>query len=326
MKKIISILTIGMVAATHAAVVTYNFDTGLGDTTSGADLSAGTIAYAVGSNSDSGTLTIQDTAVQAWDNTRASGDYILNIGQRGIGNSGTNDANFDIGAAAQLSFTITPNTGEALSFVASSMTFDSFFYADDGATDKPFAEGYKVWADTGSGFVALAPLQVNNATYVASTGNALYATDELTLLGDAAPLSDGIVFSQHDAMSFDISSLGALASDQSVTFAITISGDRNNQRDFNTAVDNIVVDNIVSTGGTATPPVLSGPGLVSNGTEMSVSWAGESGVSYSLETNSVLTDSGSWGAYTSGIIGAGAEIMVTNTINENQLFYRVIAE
>ncbi|MCK4563049.1 MAG: hypothetical protein KAU94_00080, partial [Verrucomicrobia bacterium] len=67
--------------------------------------------------------------------------------------------------------------------------------------------------------------------------------------------------------------------------------------------------------------VIAGP--VAGGMELS--WTGEDGKPYGVETNSNLII-GDWQSYTTGVMGAGATITITNTIDSDQTFYRVISE
>ena len=87
---------------------------------------------------------------------------------------------------------------------------------------------------------------------------------------------------------------------------------------------------IVSTT-TSTPPapvldlMIAGP--VAGGTGMELSWTGENGKPYGVETNANLLAEAGWQSYTSGLMGAGTTITITNAIGtEGQLFYRVISE
>lgn len=220
----------------HAATVTYNFDAGLGDSTSGSDLTAGTVSYAVGTQSGGS----PDSSERAWDQDTTSGDYLLNLGQRGLGNSGVADVNLTTTAAATVQFSLSPNSGGILDFSASTLSFNQSMYADVGTVD--FA--YKVWADTGGGFVAVGTLQtMGTFTYASGTENRLKQTNESTDLPDFL-LTDGSIESQHTAFNFDISSLGALGVDQSVTFALAISTDRNNQFNYGNGIDDLTVNNI----------------------------------------------------------------------------------
>jgi len=56
-----------------------------------------------------------------------------------------------------------------------------------------------------------------------------------------------------------------------------------------------------------------------------LSWTGEDGKSYSVETNSNLIISG-WNTFVAGILGDGGFITVTNAIGPSETFYRVISE
>ena len=239
MKKNILATTLLMGAiSTQAAVVTYDFNTDMGDSTSGADLTASTIAYAIGSNSDGA----PNSSERAWNPATVSGEYELNMGQRGIGNSGITDAALALGAASQLTFTLTPNAGDALDFSASALNFGSTLYNDGNNQSMDFA--YKVWADTGSGLQAVGALQSYSMTSVADTQNRLLQVDETSKL-NGFEVADGAINSQSQAYSFDLSSLGAVAADQAVTLAITISGNRNNQFTWGNSIDDIVVNNVV---------------------------------------------------------------------------------
>ncbi len=238
MKKrvFITALVIGLIGVTNAAVVTYDFNSGLGDSTSGSDLTAGTVSYAVGTQSSGA----PDSSERAWDQTSASGNYLLNFGQRGLGNSGVNDTNLTTTAAATLQFTLTPNSGEALDFSASTLDFLQSAYADTGNIDF----GYKIWADTGGGFVAVGVLQtMGSFAFTSGTEGRLLQTDEVTDLPFFL-LTDGTIQSQDTIFSFDLSSLGALAADESVTFAVAMSTDRNNQFNFGSGIDDLVINNI----------------------------------------------------------------------------------
>lgn len=64
MKKLIIIMTVMIMASmVQATVITFDFNTGMGDSTSGADLTVGDIVYAVGTNSDG----VPDSSERAWD-------------------------------------------------------------------------------------------------------------------------------------------------------------------------------------------------------------------------------------------------------------------
>ncbi len=231
-------------ASATQILVTYDFDTGLNESTSANNLVAGNVSYAVGTQDDGA----PNSSERAWDPANlASGNYLLNIGQRGLGNYGVVDENLTTTAAATLRFTLSPNSGESLDFSASTLDFDSLLYVDLNS----FKVGYKIWADTGSGFVALAPLQVMTSATGSGTEGRLKQTDESTDLPGFS-LVNGEVQSSVTLLSFDISSLGALAKDQSVTFAIAMSSNRNNQNNFGNGIDDISIDlTLISTGGYA---------------------------------------------------------------------------
>ena len=245
MKKFISLLVTGTVAAAaNAAVVTFNFDSGLGDSTSGSDLTAGDISYAVGTQSDGN----PQSSERAWDQTSPSGDYLLSFGQRGLGNSGTDDAALTMTDAATLRFTLTPTSGEALDFSLSSLNFDQLIYADSGNV----SFGYKVWADKGDGFEPVGTRQTVDLTYADGTENKLLKTDQTSNL-PGFDLTAGNIQSKDSAFSFDISLIGPLAVNQSVTLAIAMSANRNNQANFGNGIDNLVLNVDVLVSGPAAP-------------------------------------------------------------------------
>ena len=243
MKKLRTIWAIGMVAAwTNAATVTYNFNTGLDDSTSGGALTAGTLSYLVGTQSDGA----PDSSQRAWDQTSASGNYLLNLGQRGLGNSGVSDADLTTTGAATLQFTLTPNSGDALDFSASTLNFDALLYTDGISS----TVGYKVWANTGSVFVALAPRQTAVSTARTSeTEGRLLQTNETTDL-PGFELTSGTILGTETALSFDVSELEILATNQTITFAIAVSAKHNNQFNFGNGIDNIT---LTVAGGTSGP-------------------------------------------------------------------------
>ncbi len=96
-----------------------------------------------------------------------------------------------------------------------------------------------------------------------------------------------------------------------------------------TLTDPLVVVNgvIPSEGGAPGAPVdtlvITGP--IDGGTAMVLTWTGENGKPYGVETNAnlIIPD---WQTFMTGLVGDGGTIAVTNTIGPNQTFYRVISE
>ncbi len=78
-----------------------------------------------------------------------------------------------------------------------------------------------------------------------------------------------------------------------------------------------------SPGGPATA-LIAGP--VAGGGAMELSWEGEAGATYGVQTNADLTDPAGWGALATAIAGTGGLITVTNNMNGDQLFFRIITE
>ena len=235
-------VTLTITAPSTQILVTYNFNTGLDASTSGSALTAGTLSYAVGTQSD-GEPT---TALRGWDQTSDPGDYRLSFGQRGLGNLGTADAALTMTGAATLRFTLTPTSGEALDFSSSTLTLDQSIYADSGNV----SFGYKVWADKGDGFKEAGARQTVGLTHDSSgTENRLLKTDEENALPNFA-LSNGIIQSKDTALNFDLSSLGVVATNQSVTLAIAMSSNKNNQFNFGSTFDNLTLElNLFSSAG-----------------------------------------------------------------------------
>ncbi len=79
----------------------------------------------------------------------------------------------------------------------------------------------------------------------------------------------------------------------------------------------------VSSAGPVSDLEITGP--VSGGTAMVLSWTGEAGKPYGVETNSNLIIA-NWQIFETGLIGNGGILSVTNAIEPNETFYRVISE
>ena len=78
-------------------------------------------------------------------------------------------------------------------------------------------------------------------------------------------------------------------------------------------------------GAQVTDLVATGP--VADGTGLELSWTGQNGKLYGVETNANLIITAGWGTYMTGIMGDGGTITITNAIGtEGQIFYRIISE
>lgn len=229
-----------LTTSANAAGVAYNFNTDLSASTE-SGLTATDVVYAVGTNA-TGTNAASSSEL-AWDQATPSGDYMLNMGVKGIGNKGFADANLDILAAATVKFQLTPDSGNALDFTAlSTLNFNASWYIDQ--SDVTYA--YKVWADVGSTgtFAAVGTLQaMPQLAFSAGAEGRLQDTTEASDLAGIR-LADGAIQSQHTAFSFDLDSLGTLAIDQNVTFAIAISSNRDNYFNVGTGIDDIVIGTV----------------------------------------------------------------------------------
>lgn len=89
-------------------------------------------------------------------------------------------------------------------------------------------------------------------------------------------------------------------------------------------LDEIFADGVIpSPAVPVTDLTISGP--VSGGTGMVLSWTGENGKTYAVQTNSNLIVA-NWQDFATGLGGAAGTVSVTNTIGPDQTFYRVISE
>jgi hypothetical protein len=70
--------------------------------------------------------------------------------------------------------------------------------------------------------------------------------------------------------------------------------------------------------------MISNP--ISNGSEIEISWQGLLGKTYSVETNGNLIQTRGWSSLVNNLPGTGELITFTNTISNDQTFYRVIAK
>lgn len=59
---------------------------------------------------------------------------------------------------------------------------------------------------------------------------------------------------------------------------------------------------------------------------MELSWTGEAGKFYGVDTNPNLTIESGWASWVTNLLGNGGTMSVTNTIGPDQTFYRVISE
>ena len=67
---------------------------------------------------------------------------------------------------------------------------------------------------------------------------------------------------------------------------------------------------------------LGGPG--GSGHDIALSWTGENGVVYGVQTNANLVD-GTWNTYTN-MMGGGGSITFTNDIEVVEMFFRITLE
>ena len=234
MKRLIAYAFVLAAAAVQAATVTYDFDTGLAGSSSGG-VTGGVLGFTHGSNSDSSS---SRNAERAWYSGDVSGDDAYFISARSSDNKGVVSTNLDMtaGRPSFVSFTLTPPSGANLDFSSATLDLDATLYRDNTSS---FSLAYQVWAETGGVWTALAPLQTVAAEGT-GTGS-LFETDESTPLDPGATMTAGSIGATLSELSFDISSLGLLATNQGVKIAIALSGTRDASYNFGSAIDDIVV-------------------------------------------------------------------------------------
>jgi arylsulfatase A-like enzyme len=261
MKKALAVIWILSAAGLQAATVTYDFNSGLAGSVSG-NLSAGDVSFTLGSNSDDGGSAALGEL--GWYDGDTSGDHSFMIGARASNNQGILDANLNmlVGAPSYISFTLTPGAGESLDFSSATLDLDAVLYRDNTTS---FSMVYKIWADSGSGWVALGSLQSFSSTGT-GTGS-LFETDESTALSPGTTMTAGAIGATTSTLNYDITSLGIPGVDQAVTVAIALSGNRDAQWNFGSAVDDIVVALPAIVGGNTAPVTTNNVyGVMENGT------------------------------------------------------------
>lgn len=242
------VVTFAESGAPSAAAVTYDLDSGLSGSTAGS-LTVGALSFTNGLNSDASD---ERNAERGWYDGDASGDYMFYISGRSSDNKGTATANLDMtaGAPSYLSFTLTPAPGESFDFSSGTLSLDSILYNDGTLT---FDMGYQLWADIGSGWTSVGGVQVVDGQGGGTGSGTVYEVDETTVLSPGNAMTAGTVEAITNALNFDLSTLGSLSSDQTVTFAVALSGTRDNHYTFNSGMDDIVVSLIEGVSGNNVP-------------------------------------------------------------------------
>lgn len=95
---------------------------------------------------------------------------------------------------------------------------------------------------------------------------------------------------------------------------------------YNVALDGSAVSNLYDAyvkSSAAAPSITLGGST--SGYDIALSWLGENGVSYGVQTNGNLVD-GMWNSYITNLIGDGGTITFTNDIDEEEMFFRIIVE
>jgi len=73
------------------------------------------------------------------------------------------------------------------------------------------------------------------------------------------------------------------------------------------------------------PPDLTVGAPIALGSDITLSWIGENGVSYGVQTNDDLVN-GTWNSYITNFIGNGGMLNFTNDLDVDELFFRVYSE
>ena len=301
MKIAIAVLLLLSAVSSQAATVTYDFNTGLsGSADSG--ITAGSIVFMHGTNSEANA---NQNAQRAWYSGDASGDYVYFVSARSTDNKGTAAINLDmtLGNPSYLSFSLAPAIGQNLDFSTASLSLDASLYRDNTTS---FDMGYQVWADTGSGWAAVGSPQALN--WVSGSGaNTIYETDESTELTLGNGMTTGSVVEEPDSFIFDISSLGALATNQSVIFAVALSGTRDNHANFGSSINDVILS-LNGGGGGATndaPAAVDDAYSVVRGSELNVAEPG-------VLLNDTDPDGDAISAYLVSSVASGALTFNTN--------------
>jgi len=146
-----------------------------------------------------------------------------------------------------MKFTIVPASGDALDFSAGELSLDVSVFSD-GVSVADYVGLYAMVGTTTS--------QVGSVQSVANPGGNggldMYDVGTTATVSGWA-LDPASVVDQN--VSFDLSGLGILATNQAVTFKITGQVDKNNTANFNSSFDNIVVNMGDGAVATNTPPV-----------------------------------------------------------------------
>ncbi len=223
--------------STQAAAIIYSFDTATGlaasGDTSGLTLSA--ISATHGSNSDASG---DRQMAQGWYSRDTGDDGVFFISARSFDNKGIAPENLDMtnGRPSYISFTMDAGAGNTLNLSSSSISFDATAYADSTFSQ---VIAYSVWANTGDGWTMLDAID-------SVTGDATGASSTSVMYEDAAKTTSitgwaltSNVLDTSKMMSFDISSLGD--ANQSVEFAVAISGTRDNHGNWGASIDNLAL-------------------------------------------------------------------------------------
>jgi arylsulfatase A-like enzyme len=331
---------VALVGIAQAATVTYDFNSGLGGTTDGS-LMVGDLSFTHGNNSEAN---VNRNAQRAWYSEDSSGDDMFYISGRSSDNKGTSDANLDmtLGNPSYASFILTPATGESFNFSSGTLNLNAIIYDDATAS---FDMGYKLWVDIGSGWTALGAAQVVSGSGGASGSGTIYEVNESTILTLGNGMTTGTIAATPTTLNFDLSSLGILSMDQSVNFAVALSGTRDNHASFNSGMDDIVVTVAEDSSGNTLPVAaddaygmleegvltVSAPGVLDNDSDADsdpltaievtspgnglLALSSDGSFTYTPDTDFAGVDSFTYSAHdgTSAGVAATVSITVTNT-------------
>ncbi len=242
MKKWIIGYGLAFATVLQAATVTYDFNlNNFSAVVAGGSMSASGLSY-----EESTTIALTSPRAQLLaERSDGTGGIVYFINQRSF--SRTGDVSPMTIDETGMKFTIVPASGDALDFSAGELSLDVAVFSD-GASVADYVGLYAM--------VGTATSQVGSVQSVVNSGGTgsldMYEVGTTTTVTGWA-LDPASVTDQN--ISFDLSGLGVLATNQAVTFKITGQVNKNNTANFNSSFDNIIVNMGDGTAPTNTPPV-----------------------------------------------------------------------
>lgn len=224
-----------MALSTFGAVITYDFNNNdFSASVSGGAIGATPMSFELANPAPGTNPQVQQLA----ERSDGVGGIAYYINQRSFNDSDT------VSMAATESgvkFTLNPLTaGEYLNFSGATLSLDVSVYSDGASV----MDSIGLYAIIGGATNSIGEVQtVTNPTGTTGSTLDMYNVGTTTrATGWGLTASTTSVIDQN--VSFDLSSLGALATDQSVEFKVTGLVNKNNTSNFNSSFDNYVVDGV----------------------------------------------------------------------------------